>query len=234
MKNTTLVRVGIVLLFSILANHTLFGQNTTGAPAEVQILTWFYSNPQRIDLGIMFAIFGLVGALCTIFFAVGSSLPAVAGQNKIDSDAATLEEMSQNLKGLVANPLATTPETITAVQKAVNSHRDDLRSERWRQFFVGSVLYGILGAAVATMLAQTILQALIIGAGWTGFVGSLGVKYDYAKRKAIKDEVIKDLLEALGLSSSSRNLTNGVMSAEKPENPGKDNLSQRAKAALNI
>lgn len=38
------------------------------------------------------------------------------------------------------------------------------------------------------------LQALVMGAGWTGMLGSLGLKRDYAERKDLKDTALEKTL----------------------------------------
>ncbi|HEY6723642.1 MAG TPA: hypothetical protein VI197_06395 [Polyangiaceae bacterium] len=46
------------------------------------------------------------------------------------------------------------------------------------------------------MLARDLLQAIVIGAGWTAFLGAVGLKSEYARRKEKKDDV-SNKLEAL-------------------------------------
>ena len=60
----------------------------------------------------------------------------------------------------------------------------------------------MLGAFFATLLARDILQALVIGAGWTTLLGTLGLKKDYADRKSTKDAALKQTLDALETSVS--------------------------------
>jgi hypothetical protein len=53
---------------------------------------------------------------------------------------------------------------------------DDLSKEMWRQYAVAIVLYAVLGAFFTAALAQDVLQALVIGAGWTGLLGTLNLR----------------------------------------------------------
>ena len=164
------------------------------APIEVGALfTWATTPSPDWGKGALFAALGLAGALVAIFGFIGGAIPGTAGQAKIDADTERLDRLSQHLEELVAKsePDAS---AISAVETTVNNLRDDLRGERWRQFWIGAVLYAILGAVFAAMLAQDILQALVLGAGWTALLGTLGLKKDQEERKAIKDAALEKLM----------------------------------------
>jgi hypothetical protein len=101
------------------------------------------------------------------------------------------------------------PAAVQAVETAVNNLRDDIREEKRNQFLIAGLLYTILGVAIAMFLAGTALQAFVIGAGWTSFLGSLGLKGDYSQRKEVKDDAIKDLqtrIEELEPAPSDRTI----------------------------
>jgi len=68
---------------------------------------------------------------------------------------------------------------------------------QYGQFGLAAGLYAILGAFFAAMLARDLLQAILIGAGWTAYLGALGLKKDYAQRKSIKDEATEKLETAV-------------------------------------
>lgn len=143
--------------------------------------------------GGLFAGLGLIGAMVTIFGLIGGAVPGTAGQTKIDEDTDRLDRLSKRLEDLIsASPLDA--ETIGVVEKTVNNLRDDLRGERWRQFLIATALYAILGAFFSALLAQDILQAVAIGAGWTGLLGTLGLKKDFAARKATKDASLEKII----------------------------------------
>jgi hypothetical protein len=46
-------------------------------------------------------------------------------------------------------------------------------------------------------LAQDLLQAFVIGAGWTGLIGSYGLRTDYAQRKSRKDQALNEVVGEL-------------------------------------
>jgi hypothetical protein len=167
---------------------------------------------------------GLVGALVTVFGLIGGTVPGTAGQAQIDADNARLNTYYEQLKRL----MATSPPdgtAIEAVERAVNNLRDDLRAERWRQFGIAAFFYVILGGAVATILAADILQALVIGAGWTGWLGTLGLKADYAKRKELKDTVLEETLERAGKAETLvRSSGNANLISALSSDPWEDNV----------
>jgi hypothetical protein len=157
------------------------------------LFTWATSNPPNWGLGGLYAALGLVGALFTVFGLVGSAVPGTAGKAKIDADTERLKRLTERFEELATvNP----PDSaaITAVGDQVDKIRDDLRNDTLSQFAIASILYVVLGAFFAMMLAQDILQAILMGAGWTAAVGTLGLKKDFEKRKEVKDDVAEKLL----------------------------------------
>lgn len=168
------------------------GEEPAGPVARIDLFAWY----PRWDLGWLYAGLGAVGALIILFGLIGGAVPGTAGQAKIDADSQRLERLSQRLEELISRPQLDA-DTIKAVESAVNNLRDDLRAERWRQFALAAVFYLVLGAFFAALLAEDILQAVILGASWTGLVGSLGLKRDYAERKAVKDEALDKAMKVI-------------------------------------
>ena len=156
--------------------------------------TWAKTSPPDWLRGALFAALGFVGALVTIFGLVGGAVPGTAGQARIDSDRARLERLSKRLEDLISESKPDS-DTIGAVETTVNNLRDDLRSETWRQFAIATIIYALLGAFFSAFLAQDFIQALVIGAGWTGVLGTLGLKKDFSERKATKDAALEKALE---------------------------------------
>jgi hypothetical protein len=189
-----------LLIFAAFATGMLLLVTTNAAIAQdgqaveiANLIPWIRQNPPDWGKGILFALLGLVGALVTIFTLIGGAVPGTAGQAQIDADTERLERLSRRLEELI-NTANLNPEAIAAVESTVNSLRDDLRAEKWRQFIIATGFYAILGAFFATFLAHDILQAIGIGAGWTSAIGTLGIKKDYAERKSMKDEMLEECL----------------------------------------
>src|SRR3712207_2270446 len=106
-----------------------------------------------------------------MYTLINGTLPGVAGRAKIDHDSAQLDRLSQRLEEL-SNASRPDWEGVKATERAVNNLRDDVRSERRWLYGIAAPLYLIAGTAFATAFAQDILEALVIGAGWTTFIGT--------------------------------------------------------------
>ena len=170
-------------------------ENTTGIPTQINqadLFSWMTTNPPNYGLGIAFFILGFIGALVAIFGLIGGVIPGTNGKAQLDVQMARLENEEKRLEQLI-NDANTNPELLKAVEIAVNNIRDDITHERRKQFNQAAIIYLILGAFFAAMLATNMLQAIVIGFGWTAIVGVLGLKNDHEYRSNKKDEVIEKL-----------------------------------------
>jgi hypothetical protein len=161
------------------------------------LFAWARGESVNWAQGAIFAALGLVGGLITIFTLIGGAIPGTFGQAQIEATQEQLDRLSKKLEDLIVNSEAVDAGAIDAVEKAVNNLRDDLRAERWRQFFIAAILYALLAAFFAVALATNLLQAIVIGAGWTGLLGSIGLKRDFEQRKEIKDEVLNSTIPTI-------------------------------------
>ena len=186
-----LVLMAVVASVWMIVSGTAFAQEPEAKGIEVaNLFTWARETPPAWGRGALLAGLGLVGALVTMFGLIGGAVPGTAGQAKIDAEAARLSDLYKRLEELIKAP-SVEANDVEAVEKVVNNLRDDLREERWRQFLIAAIFYAVLGAFFSALLAQDMLQALLIGAGWTGYVGSLGLKRDYAERASEKDNALE-------------------------------------------
>jgi hypothetical protein len=144
--------------------------------------------------GVLCVLMGIVGALTTMFSLIGGAVPGTAGYLPLKTRMAMVAEWEKILDGLLQKTPRDTEE-IKAVGMETNSLRDDVRKSQRGQYKQALVQYVFLGGAFAAMLSTNLLQALVIGAGWTAYLGSIGLKKDFADRKAKKDETIKELKE---------------------------------------
>ena len=174
--------------------------------SEVHLFKWASGDSPDWTRGIFYALVGLIGALITVFSLIGGAIPGTAGYMRIEAGMKRVEERERALDILIKNPTKNA-EQIKAVEIATNNLRDDIRENRRRQFALAASLYAILGAFSAMLLAQDLLQALVIGAGWTAFVGAMGLKKDYAERKAVKDQTTEALEKALSEKDKEGKLT---------------------------
>jgi hypothetical protein len=144
-------------------------------------------------VGVAIAVAALLGALFTVFTSIGGVLPGTAGKAKLDEEEARLLAYYKIFEDrLKAGGDAA---TITALGDQIDKLRDDIGKERRRQFGLGALLYLLLGVGVALALATSWLQAVVISAGWTAYIGTFGLKSDYTVRKEAKDEALSTLEE---------------------------------------
>jgi len=167
----------------------------TGIPkkiVETDLVSWLNSDPPDITTGAAFVILGFVGALAAIFGLIGDVVPGTNGKALLDARMKRLESEEQRLDQMIKDP-DVKPEQLSAVSNAVNKIRDDISNDKRRQFTLAAFIYLVLGAFFAGMLATNMLQALVIGFGWTAVVGVLGLNSDNQFRKSQKDGAIDDL-----------------------------------------
>lgn len=162
-------------------------------PIEVaRLFTWLTTTSPDWRIGVLYTLLGAVGALVVVFSLIGGAVPGTAGFARIEAGLKRAEERERILDELLQASVRNAEE-IRAVEIAANNLRDDVAADRRRQFAIAAALYTLLGGFFAAMLAQDILQALIVGAAWTSYLGALGLKGEYAERKSIKDDVTQRL-----------------------------------------
>jgi hypothetical protein len=146
------------------------------------LFTWFTQDPPNYRDGILFLILGALGALATMYAAVGGVMPGTAGKDELDRRQRALD-VARNLETTLqqkVDALNSLPALDPANENKLNRYREDLaraqdrsdglekqlNSEKWRQFIIACIFYLPLGGGFAAALAQDLVQALIIGAGW--------------------------------------------------------------------
>jgi hypothetical protein len=155
---------------------------------QPEFFVWLPDNPL---VGAAIGVAALLGALFTVFTSIGGVLPGTAGKSKLDAEEARLDSYYKSFSDHLAS--GGDAATIKALGDVIDQLRDDIGSERRRQFGLGAVLYAVLGVAAALALATNWVQAVVISAGWTAYVGTFGLKSDYGVRKAAKDDALKAL-----------------------------------------
>jgi hypothetical protein len=186
-----LKRVFFAVTYSIvlsLLGETALAQGTTPTDQTqsdlVNLFAWYAAEPRDWNTGILFAVLGFFGALTTAYGLIGGVFPGTEGKARIERATQHLEELRGLLDGWFKSPLAPSdPKTdprIQELRQALESEERTLTRERWRQFAIATPLYALLGAFFASALAQDLLQAVVIGAGWTTVIGTLGLKKEYA------------------------------------------------------
>ena len=205
LQKAFLISVAIITMLIAITGEASAQQSESQSGLEIaNLFTWATNDPPDWSQGLLYSFLGMIGALVTIFTLIGGVIPGTAGQAKIEFDEGRLDKWQRRLEELMDDP-SPNAEVIKSVEVAVDNLRDDLRAERWHQFGIAAVIYVVLGAFFSALLAQDMLQALVIGAGWTGFIGTLGLKKDYEGRKSAKDAFLdRKMLEIKELEEKLR------------------------------
>jgi hypothetical protein len=82
------------------------------------------------------------------------------------------------------------------ITKRIGQMENDLRekeqniiNEKNSMLRIGFILYALLGGAFSTLIATDALQGVIIGAGWTTFASTIGLKRQEEQVKSKKEEL---------------------------------------------
>jgi hypothetical protein len=167
--------------------------NGSVAPRETaqvdaaSLLSWYPDWSK----GALLAGLGLVASLVTVYSAVGGVLPGTAGVPRLEAMQTMVGQLEARLLELAqASPADTA--AIDSIGKVTHDLRDDFARDRNRQFALGGLLYLVGSAMAVAIFATDLVQALVVGAGWTGIVGAYVVKQDANARGEAKDTVITE------------------------------------------
>ena len=142
----------------------------------------------------MIALSGLMGALVTIYGLIGTAMPGTSGKASLEVEEIRLESFKKKLSELwKKEEKDINIEAAKELEIATTNLQAYISKERWRQFGLAAFLYVILGAFFAVLLSESFLQALAIGAGWTAYLGVVGLRKDSEVRGSIKDREIEEL-----------------------------------------
>ncbi|MDL1910862.1 hypothetical protein FBQ81_09255 [Chloroflexi bacterium CFX6] len=171
------------------------------------LFSWATTNPPNWLQGILYVVLGVFGALVTIYFVIGGTIPTASGA-KLEDEFKELEKKNKELSELrqkaLENPSTANPALIDAFSNDADKQRDDLERKRQGMFRSWSLLYVLLGGFFSALLAQDLLQAITIGAGWTSVLAAFGLnkekqeaKSEATKQADIVEQSIKDLEKKL-------------------------------------
>jgi len=154
--------------------------------------------------GLELLLIGAFGALATVYFFNGESLPSMGGGARVESKEAELQGARQSRdlalsRGTEAAQKGDSRSFTAQMQLAENyaaqvkDHEEAISRERWRLLKIGMPLYILLGGVLASAIATTRIQALAVGFGWTAALQGLGLKRDRAQ---VKNEAKVELEKA--------------------------------------
>jgi hypothetical protein len=178
-------------------------------PTRIDVFPWATSGgfDDNWVQGLGFALLGLIGALVTVYLFLGEFLPSMGGKAEYEEGKVELEELVKQRnaqlelregyaagKGKATDAQLRAAETLTgSLDTAISQKESSLTQERRRLVAIGMPIYLVLGGAFAVLFAANILQALLIGFGWTAIADRLGLNKELAVRSAKRDETIAKL-----------------------------------------
>lgn len=166
----------------------------------------------NIGEGIAFFALGLVGALVTIYLFLGEWLPSMGGKAEYETLQIEVEDLEDRRNVLMAlredftggagelsdeqrDEAKNLSEEIGAEIGTKTARADALHRRILAQ---GLILYAFLGGAFAVLFAETLVQGMLIGFGWTAIADRFGLKREEAAKAGRRDQEIGKLEKAAG------------------------------------
>lgn len=151
--------------------------NTTGM---VAMPVWW---PDNILMGVLFALLGVVGAAIMVYLGeweklLGKSARILEIENQIASNRKIANEIKDPRE---VDTRRKWEDIITRYENRLDTERRFIRN-------LGITLYLLIGGVIAAVLANSMVEAIAFGAGWTGFIGIFGIKKDSEERRKVRDK----------------------------------------------
>lgn len=142
------------------------------------------------SIGILFGVLGLVGAAITVYFGgweklMGKSVRLLECEEEINSKKRIAEKLNEEND---CDKRKVWEEIIDMEERRLSEERIFTRN-------LGVLLFILIGGVLASIIANTMLQAIIVGAGWIGVIGTYGLKKDNDMRREIRNKKDDELLE---------------------------------------
>lgn len=139
--------------------------------------------PNDISIGVLFAFLGVAGAAIMVYLGEWDKLIAKSARILEIED-----RIASNRK--IANEIKDPGEVETRRKWEDIINRDENRLDTERRFVrnLGIILYLFIGGVIAAILANSMVEAIAFGAGWTSFIGIFGIKKDSEERRKLRDK----------------------------------------------
>ncbi len=162
----------------------IVGLNASSIAVSSMPVWW----PDNAIFGVLLGILGICGAAIMVYIGewdrlMGRSARIIEIENEIEE------------KRKIANKI-TDPKEVDIRKKfedMINEDEDRLDRERNETRKTGIILYLFIGGVVAAILADSMVEAVGFGAGWTGLIGVFGIKKDSELKEKSRATAIIDM-----------------------------------------
>jgi hypothetical protein len=184
----------------------------TTDPSESAFFPWIsLDGGFQVDwaVGLVYAFVGIIGALVFVYFAFDEALPGMGGLTRLNDLEAELRELERKRAAIAETRQQLLAETtvdadrlagLDALTKSYDGRVQEklaaITRVRRMRLVAGMPLYIVLGGVVASAFATNLLQAVIIGFGWTGVVQSIGLRHRSAEIKETSTKEVEEVREA--------------------------------------
>ena len=156
----------------------------------------------------LFAL-GLLGALVTAYLFLGEFLPSMGGKATYDVLSIEIEDLARRRNDVLAlreryvrGELSLTNERLRAAERlteqltqAHDAKQTEASRLRTHLLLVGFPMYVLVGGAFAVLFATNLLQALLIGFGWTAVADRIGLQRELEQKGHKREEQVDRLAE---------------------------------------
>jgi hypothetical protein len=163
---------------------------SSDAAGDIGLFCWIQLDGETDwERGALLFAMGFFGALAAVYFTLGTELPGF-GQ---DAEVRVLKGEVDGYKRLVDESFEKedTADRRQALAAELRAREANYHRLRRQAFALGGILYPLLGGFFAAAAAFTLLQAVLIGFGWTSFASAIGLKRSDAASSAIKQEEVE-------------------------------------------
>ncbi len=137
--------------------------------------------PDYISVGIFFFVLGVTGAAIIVY---------LGRWDEFMENTARILELDEHIKCLKSKQSKAIDDTDKErLWQEMMKQQEELNKEKGFIRNMGIVIYLFVGGTVASIMANSMLEAVAIGAGWTGLIGAFGIKKnaDERMKRADKD-----------------------------------------------
>ncbi|MCZ7385337.1 MAG: hypothetical protein O8C63_11400 [Candidatus Methanoperedens sp.] len=141
---------------------------------------WWQDN---ISMGIFLFLLGVTGAAIMVYLG---ELEKLTGKS---SRIIEIEEEIKEKRKIASKFGEDKTDDRKKWEDMINADEDRLDRERRNITNQGIISYLFIGGMIAAVLANSMVEAVGFGAGWTGFIGMFGIKKDSDERRKKRDEI---------------------------------------------